>query len=405
MAHDGSIEVAWKGRAFPYLLHHPNSFLQTENYGSARQTEQHGHGSSGYGHAAAAPSHGPGSDVHAPAGTGTWNGAAPRGSRKPGEAQADAADARGPVASNEPTTVRLANGTRFPMLGLGTAGIKEASAIKAAVEMGYRHLDCAYAYDNEEVVGEGIREFIEAGKRPELFIVSKVWNTHHRPDAVRRCVESSLAKLGCGHLDVLLMHWPDAWTPESTLESVTLEDVPIGDTWAAMEALVDEGKVKALGVSNFSLKQVEDLVKSCRIKPLVNQVELHPFLAQRKLTGVCFRTGVQSVAYSPLGGQGWFVANSLLSNPVVAKVAEETGKTPAQVLLKWNMQRGVPVIAKSSNPERLRENLEGMFSWKLSNPHKALLDELDCAKRFIDFPWHTWADPEEGGVAKPSRVM
>ncbi|KXZ51511.1 hypothetical protein GPECTOR_12g474 [Gonium pectorale] len=388
-------------------MHH-HGFHSTENYGSAREAAS-GHGSGhghAHGHQAPAAAGQPASDVHTRAGTGTWNGPAPTGMR--GVAN-QAAAASGPV--REPETVRLSNGVRLPLIGLGTAAIKDPAAIKAALELGYRHIDCAWFYGNEEVVGDGLADFIASGRRDELFVVSKVWNTHHRPEAVRRSVDESLSKLRCGHLDLLLMHWPEAWTPESSFEA-PVEDtgVTIAETWAAMEALVDEGRVKALGVSNFSLKQVEALLATCRIRPVVNQVELHPLCPQRKLVGVLFRHGVQCVAYSPLGGQSLVKPNTLLNSPLVEKIAKEVGKSPAQLLLKWNIQRGVPIIAKSSSPDRLAENLSGMYDWKLSYEHKAALDELVAAaggkeERFIDFPWKAWADPEEGGVAKPSKVM
>ncbi|GLC37300.1 hypothetical protein PLESTB_001138800 [Pleodorina starrii] len=406
MSHDGCHEVAWKGKAFPYLMHHPN-FHSTENYGSMREaagasaghSQAHGHG---YGRQPL-PSEQTGSDVHSRAGTGTWNGPAPRGAQGAASQAGAGADA-GPV--KEPDSVRLANGVRLPLIGLGTAAIKDPEIIKSALQVGYRHFDCAWFYGNEEIVGRGLAEFISAGGRDELFVVSKVWNTHHRPEAVRRSVEESLSKLGCGHLDLLLMHWPEAWTPESSFsQPVTDTGVTISETWAAMEALVDEGKVRALGVSNFSIKQVEELLSSCRIRPVVNQVELHPLNAQRKLVGVLFRMGLQCVAYSPLGGQSMIKPNELLNNELVARVAKEAGKTPAQVLLKWNIQRGVPVVTKTSNPDRLAQNLEGMYDWKLSYEQKAALDSLDCGTRFIDFDWKCWADPEEGGVAKPSKVM
>ncbi|GLI59279.1 hypothetical protein VaNZ11_001128 [Volvox africanus] len=405
MSHDGCHEVAWKGKAFPYLMHHPN-FHSTENYGSARQAtgvsaaaDSHGHG----GGRQALPSEQGGSDVHSRAGTGTWNGPAPRGMQGSARQGGPSPD-RGHV--KEPDSVRLANGVRLPLIGLGTAAIKDPQIIKTALQLGYRHIDCAWFYGNEDVVGQGLADFIAAGGRHELFIVSKVWNTHHRPEAVRRSVEESLTRLGCGHLDLLLMHWPEAWTPESTLtDPVPDTGVTITETWAAMEALLDEGRVRALGVSNFSLKQVEELMATCRIRPLVNHVELHPLCAQRKLVGVMFRMGVQCVAYSPLGGQSMIKLNQLLTHELVARVAKDAGKTPAQVLLKWNIQRGVPVIAKTSNLERLAENMVGMSDWKLSYEQKAALDQLDSCTRFIDFDWKQWADPEEGGVAKPSKVM
>mmetsp|Transcript_13752 Transcript_13752/g.29583 ORF Transcript_13752/g.29583 Transcript_13752/m.29583 type:complete len:409 (-) Transcript_13752:535-1761(-) len=406
MSHDGCLEVAWKGKAFPYLMHHPN-FHQTENYGSAKShlAGHHGAGSShGHGHGHSQPRTEDGESVFQ-AGTGTWNGPAPRGYQGT-QAAASTASPSGPVS--EPDYVRLHSGTKMPLLGLGTFGLKDAASVKTALELGYRHIDCAEVYGNEALVGEGLREFVGSGRREELFITSKLWNNHHRPEHVRPACEKTLADLGLQYLDLYLIHWPVAWLPEcqgipenpSPDTSVTL-----AQTWAAMEELVDAGLVKAIGVSNFDLPHVEQLLGSCRIKPSVNQIELHPLLPQRKLVGVCLRKGVQCVAYSPLGGQSCYVQNDLISNTLVAKVAQEAGKSPAQVLLRWNMQRGIPVIPKASSPEHLKQNIEDAFKWRLSNEHKALLDTLDAGKRFITYSWKQWADPEEGGVAKPSLTL
>ncbi|KAG2487994.1 hypothetical protein HYH03_013433 [Edaphochlamys debaryana] len=302
--------------------------------------------------------------------------------------------------------MRLSNGARLPMVGFGTALVKDAVVIKKALDLGYRHFDCAWFYGTEEAVGEGLADFVASGRRDELFVVSKVWNTHHRPADVRKSCEESLARLRLPSLDLLLVHWPNAWLPGSTPEAPQPDEgVTLAETWAAMEALVDEGKVRALGVSNFSIKQVEELLKTARHKPVVNQVELHPLCSQRKLVGVLRRMGVTCVAYSPLGGQSVVLPNELLDREEVTRVAQSAGKSNAQVLLKWNIQRGVPVIAKTVNPARAEENLVGMYDWKLSYEQKAALDELDRGQRFISYPWSEWADPEEGGVAKPSKAF
>eukprot|EP00775_Hariotina_reticulata_P007634 gene7634-7836_t len=276
-----------------------------------------------------------------------------------------------------------------------------STAAAAAV----RHFDCAAYYGNEAVIGAGLAEFISAGRRSELFITSKVWNTHHKPDDARASVLQTLKDLGLQQLDLLLVHWPEAWLPGSEVFGEVHPDtsVTLLDTWHGLEALVDEGLVAALGLSNCSLAQVEEVLAAAKHKPVCNQVELHPLCAQRKLVGVSYRKGVVSVAHTCLGGQR--EGEDLRSNPVVASVAAETGKTVAQVLLKYNMQRGVPVIPKATSEEHLAENIADMFNWRLSNQQKVLLDTLDCGKRFIDHPWKDWGDVEEGGVAKPSRVL
>ena len=353
------------------------------------------------------------------AGTGTWNGAAPRGM---GAAARNAAAAAPPPSGpvNEPAFVRLASTApsseggkttllNMPIIGMGTAALKSSESIKVALELGYRHFDCAEFYGNESLVGEGLSSF--QGPRSELFVTSKVWNTHHRPDDVRKACLKSLEDLKLTYLDLYLIHWPEAWDPseEGIPDKPKIDTtVTLKDTWQAMEALVEEGLVKSIGVSNFSLAQVESLIaEGAKIKPAVNQIELHPLLAQRKMVGVLFRKGITSVAYSPLGGQGLFFPNTLITDPRVVKIAQQVGKTPAQVLLKWNMQRGVAVIPKASSEEHLRSNIEGMTGWRLSNEMKATLDQMDNGTRFIDgkFKQEGWGDAEEGGVIKPSLTL
>eukprot|EP00891_Asterochloris_glomerata_P008518 jgi/Astpho2/8518/gw1.00125.50.1_t len=247
----------------------------------------------------------------------------------------------------------------MPLLGFGTYKVASADVIRTALEAEYTHFDCAASYGNEALVGEGLQEEMQQGKRQRLFITSKVWNDAHRPDAVRASCQQSIKDLGCEYLDIFLMHWPDAWMPGSDKEPDNT--VTILDTWRAMEALADEGLVRYIGVSNFNLQQVEDLLAQARVKPVVNQVELHPLLSQRKLVGTCLRKGVHCVAHSPLGhGKG-----DVLTAPGVQQAAEQTGKTAAQVALKWNIQRGVAVIPRSETPENIRSNIEGMFEWNL----------------------------------------
>jgi alcohol dehydrogenase (NADP+) len=311
------------------------------------------------------------------------------------------------VAAREPETIPLSNGARMPLLGLGTYKVESPDAVKTALKLGYRHFDCASFYANQSVVGEGLREFIAAGRRGELFLTSKVWQTEHRPEAARASVVKTLKDLGVDALDLLLVHWPEAWMPGSDAKAGTIVPDPettLEVTWRGLEALVDEGLVKGLGVCNCSVKDVEGLLKVARHKPLVNQVELHPMLAQRKLVGVLFRQGVSCVAYAPLGGH-YETQAALLDHPVVVDIAKRSARTPAQVLLRYNMQRGVAVIPKASSEAHLAENAAHAFDWRLSNDDKAALDALECGRRFIECSWHEWGDAEDGGVAKPSRVL
>ena len=300
----------------------------------------------------------------------------------------------------EPDSVILPGGVKLPLLGFGTFKITDASSVKTALEVGYRHFDCARIYGNEDIVGQGLQGYLskDPKARESLWITSKVWNDAHRPSHVTQSVQDTLNDLGCQYLDLLLIHWPEAWIPGTQDPDTT---VTIKDTYQAMEALVDAGKVRFLGVSNFGLTQIEDVLSWCRIKPIVNQIELHPMLAQRKLVGVSNRKGVQSVAYSPLG----VGSNDLVNHPAVIQICKETGKTPAQVLLRWNVQRGVPVIPKASSKPHIEENFDGLFDWRLTWDQKSELDAIDSAKRFIDPSFHAWEDVEEGGAHKPSKVF
>ena len=288
----------------------------------------------------------------------------------------------------------------MPLIGLGTYSQSSADAVRTALAAGYRHIDCAPIYGNEALVGEGLRDFLaqEESAREQLWITTKIWNDAHRPAAVRASAEKSIADLGVKYLDLLLIHWPDAFLPgtEEVDTEVTLED-----TWRAMEALVEEGLVKHIGVSNFSLTQVEDVLSWAKIKPVVNQIELHPLLAQRKLLGVCSRKGVRCVGYSPLGHS----KTDLLEHPEVLRVASEVNKSPAQVLLRWNVQRGVAVIPKAGSEPHVKENIDGLFEWRLSWDQKAALDALDNGTRFVNMAWHQWADDEEGGAVKASTLF
>lgn len=292
----------------------------------------------------------------------------------------------------------------MPLLGLGTYKVDDPDAVYHALSIGYRHIDCARAYGNEDIVGQGIATYLKSlsssseEARQSLWITSKVWNDAHRAAAVQASAEQTLEDLGVDYLDLLLIHWPEAWIPGTKdIDS----EVTLKETWQAMESLVDQGKVKYIGVSNFGLRLLEELMDIARIKPVVNQIELHPLVAQRKMVGVCMRKGVTCVGYSPLGHS----KNDLLEHPVVVKIAEELKKTPAQVLLRWNVQRGVGVIPKASSKEHLFENLDGLYTWRLRWDHKAELDKMDEGRRLCLQDWHEWEDAEEGGAVKPSTVL
>ncbi|DBA80189.1 TPA: hypothetical protein ACH3X2_007656 [Trebouxia sp. C0005] len=360
MANDGCQLPAWTGQAFAYLPHHPRgTALASSSYAQLKPPGmQTNAGLSTSGPAAALQEDR----------TGVWNGPAPVGST--GRTQNDAMTAATDAPQSEYLLLR--SGAKLPLVGFGTYKVDNADSVRCAIAEGYRHIDCAAFYGNEETIGEGMADFINQGHRSDLFITSKVWNDAHRPKLVRASCERSIKDLGCEYLDLLLMHWPEAWEPESGMPGKPDHTVTIQQTWEAMEELVDSGLVRHLGVSNFSVKQVEELLECARIKPVANQVELHPFLPQRKLVGVCARKGVHCIAFSPLGHSDPGVIN----NDVLKEVAQELGRTSAQVCLKWNVQRGVPVIPRSQNPKNIKANIDGIFDWVLPRAAKVRLHPM-----------------------------
>ncbi|KAJ3106893.1 hypothetical protein HDU97_005380 [Phlyctochytrium planicorne] len=291
---------------------------------------------------------------------------------------------------------KLNTGATIPLLGLGTWNAKPlevANALKAAVKIGYRHIDCAWCYENEKEIGDALKEIFASGvSRSDLFITSKLWNTFHNPADVAKAIDITLNDLQLQSLDLYLMHWPisqknrgDGNSERGPDNKPILLDTPIIETWKAMEALVDAGKVKAIGVSNFTVSKLKALLKEARIKPAVNQVELHPYLPQHELLGYCSQNGIHVTAYSPLGSGR---EPNLLADEVVAEIAKKNGKSVAQVLISWAAQRGTSVIPKSSNPVRLAENFQDFILpavdfEALNARHKTI------SKRLID-PESVW---------------
>jgi len=288
-------------------------------------------------------------------------------------------------------TLTLNNGCNIPVLGLGTSDgeRKEGAfreAVKEAIKVGYRHIDTAYLYGTEKEIGEAIEDSIkkELVKREELFITTKVWMNYMRPDRVRESVESSLKDLNITYIDLLLIHWPMAMKqgsdkfPEADGKLIPA-DVKFTDTWKAMETLVDEGVVKSIGVSNFNHKQLSELLESCRIKPTMNQIEVHPHNNNSKIIDFCHAHNIHITAYSPIGTPfSKFTEGKakVIDEPVVKEIAAKHGKTVTQVLIRYAIDRGLAVIPKSVTPSRIKENFE-VLNFKLAEDDVKALNSLN----------------------------
>lgn len=302
-------------------------------------------------------------------------------------------------------TVKLNNGREMPVLGLGTWLSKEGEgvdALKAAIDAGYRHIDTAYFYQNEKEVGQAIREKIAEGviRREDIFVTTKLWNTYHHPDHVQQAFEKSLENLDIEYIDLYLMHTPmgyryKGWTPEDLMPydldgKLEFSDVDYVDTWKAMEQLLKTGKVKSLGVSNFNSEQITRLLSECEFKPVTNQVECSPGLNQRPLTAFCKEHDITLTAYSPLGRPNYYekdpenVPKPALDDPRVAEMAKKYGKTPGQIILRYLIELGTIPIPKSSNVDRIRQNID-IFDFKLTEEEIKVMDGFHTGKRSVPF--------------------
>jgi len=296
----------------------------------------------------------------------------------------------------------------IPLVGFGTWKSQKgevATAVYEAIRVGYRHIDAAWVYKNQEEVGAAIQRAIGEGlvKREDLFVTSKLWNNFHGDEStVESHCRDNLQQLGLDYVDLFLIHWP--WKP-----------VDISVTWRSMERLVSLGLTKYIGVSNFSTSRVREILAlPAVIPPVVNQVEIHPLWRQDDLIKNMKALGIQVVAYSPLGSPDSsemlnHTGASLLQNPVVQSVSAECGHSCGQVLLRWGVQRGYPVLPKSVNPSRIQENLD-ILSWSLSEEQMARLSSLEPQGRLLrgDFfvqpkgPFDSlidlWGDESAGGL-------
>jgi diketogulonate reductase-like aldo/keto reductase len=264
--------------------------------------------------------------------------------------------------------IRLADGQGdIPAVGFGTlipdlAATKPAT--KAALEVGFRHLDCAERYRNEAAVGDAMREMFETGtvQREDLFVTTKLWNTNHRPERVKPAFDASLNRLQIDYADCYLIHTPFAFRPGDDQDprdengQVIYDDgVTLADTWAAMEALVDDGRCRSIGLSDVTLEKVREIVAIARIKPAVVQVESHPYLPEWELLSFCQENGIVLLAFAALGHSS---VPNLLEDPVITAIAARLHMTPAQVALSWAVQRGTAYLTTSTKAARIQENFE-----------------------------------------------
>ncbi|WP_438482438.1 aldo/keto reductase [Oleiharenicola lentus] len=263
-------------------------------------------------------------------------------------------------------TVQLASGRKMPRLGFGTWKLKDGKEVKEAVahaiEAGYRHIDTAAAYENEKGVGQAIRDC--EVPRESIFLTTKVWNDDIRGGhaGVKRAFEASLKTLDVGHIDLLLLHWPI--TPAKNR-----------DAWKTLEELYHAGKVRSIGVSNYLVHHLETLLETAEVTPMVNQVEFHPYLLQPELATFCRDHGIVREAWSPL------MQGEAAKVPEIVAIAKAHNRTPAQIVLHWDLQHQVLTIPKSTNPKRIKENA-GLFDFELTPDDIAKLDQLDRGQRF-----------------------
>jgi D-xylose reductase len=309
-------------------------------------------------------------------------------------------------------TITLADGGLFPAVGLGAWKLPKAVApeiVREAVRVGYRHFDCACDYGNEREVGAGLTAALREGlcRREELWITSKLWNTYHEPKHVRAACERSLRDLGLDVLDLYLVHFPIAlayvpfdvryppewfFDPKAARPAMKPIDVPYAETWGAMEELQRAGLVKRIGVCNLNISMLRELLIECSIRPVVHQMEIHPYLAQPRQLRFCQEEKIAVTAFSPLGAPSYIplgmaaTEENVLTDSAVVALAAKYGKTPAQIVMRWGVQRGCAVIPKTQTPARLAENL-ALFDFELAPVDMQAIDALDRRRRFND-PGH-----------------
>ncbi|KAE9549741.1 hypothetical protein FO519_007052 [Halicephalobus sp. NKZ332] len=315
--------------------------------------------------------------------------------------------------SNPLGSLKLRNGRELPLLGLGTSRANDEgkleSTMRAALDIGYRYFDTAFIYQNEHIIGKVIEEYIEAGKikREDVFISSKLPTFGHSDPA--KYIEESLQRLKTDYIDLYLMHSAAAMKATSREElffgSPEIDLTPPTETWKIFEKYYNEGKLKAIGVSNFNEEQIQDLYDKATIKPMNHQVECHILHPQRHMFEFCKKLGITLTAYAPLGSPGRpdIIRNGIqaeegpMAHPITQKLAKKYNKTPAQILIRQLMQRGISVIPKSTNEKRLKENFD-VLDFSLTEEEVEQFNTIkEDRQSFIfefikDHPYHPWRD-------------
>ncbi|MDG3582361.1 aldo/keto reductase [Galbibacter pacificus] len=293
----------------------------------------------------------------------------------------------------------LKNEQKLPAIGLGTwksAPGEVGKAVIEALKAGYRHIDCAATYGNEAEVGEALKTAFAQGivERQDIWVTSKLWNNAHESDKVIPALEKTLTDLQLNYLDLYLIHWPVAFKADVNFatkanEFLTPDEAPIIDTWKKMEEAYEGGLAKSIGVSNFSIQKLKDLMVDATHQPEVNQVELHPLLQQNELLEFCNNNSIIITGYSPLGSGDRATSMkkdnepSLLNNKIIKEIANDHNCTSAQVLIAWHLSRGTAVIPKSTNPQRIKQNYES-YEIELTDSDLEKIAAMDKNYRYVD---------------------
>ncbi|VDK43118.1 unnamed protein product [Anisakis simplex] len=292
----------------------------------------------------------------------------------------------------------LNSGYSMPVIGLGTWLSKPgevSKAVEVAVKTGYRHIDCAYAYLNQKEVGNALSRLFDEKivQRDEIFVTSKVWNTFHSYEMAKKNVDEILEELQLKYLDLCLVHWPHGYEeggevfPQNENGKMRYSNVDYLETWKALEDCHRAGKIRSLGISNFNHKQIERILEECTVKPCVLQVELHPYFQQHQLREFCASKGIAITAYSPLGNPSMPFRKQndavALEDATVKQIAQKYNKSPAQVILRWEISSGLIVIPKSTSEKRIAENFQ-LFDFELNDEEMKQMNGLDRNWRILD---------------------